>query len=114
MGLRQGLLKKGAARWGILFLLLGIALAVATIQPEPVPVEAQQQSNFDYYGYVKYPNGSFMNGTNITVEVVNFNLPSLGPPPVVGIFTNLSDLTGFFNVTNITGGLNYRIKIHLT
>ncbi len=54
---------------------------------------------FDLYGYTKYPNGSIINNTNVTVDVY-FIVPGQGPV-LNSSFSVLSNNTGYFNVSNI-------------
>ncbi|MBL7160661.1 MAG: hypothetical protein ISS93_02280 [Candidatus Aenigmarchaeota archaeon] len=109
-------LRRGAAKWGVAFLILAVVFSLAYIQFYQ-SAEAQggppggNSANFDFYGYVKGPNSSFLGGANVTIEVVNFSLMTNGPPPTVAKFSNTTLLNGFFNISNITGGANYNIKI---
>ncbi|MBI4181668.1 MAG: PGF-pre-PGF domain-containing protein [Candidatus Aenigmarchaeota archaeon] len=87
-----------------LFLLFPAHPAAAQGGPPP-------SVNFSFHGYVKLPNGSFVGGVNVTVEVINFSAIVQGPPPVVQVASNLSGPDGFFNVTALLGGQNYNLKI---
>ena len=101
-------LRRGVARWGLAALFISLVAGGMLLFS---PTEAQESSeNFDFSGFIKFPNGSFINGTNITIKAINFSSPTF-PPPTVGVFSNLSGPDGFFNVTNITGGVNYLITI---
>ena len=55
---------------------------------------------FDFYGVTKYPNGTKMNNTNVTIEV--YQMAPNQPPSLLDSFTDISDENGTFNVTNIT------------
>ncbi len=109
MGLR------GAAKWGTLALSIAVVLSAAYFTLQQAGAQGGppggSAANFDFYGYIKYPNGSYMEGANVTVEVVNFSQMSMGPPPTVAAFSNVTDAQGYFNISNITGGANYNVKI---
>ncbi|RLE68146.1 MAG: hypothetical protein DRJ45_08395, partial [Thermoprotei archaeon] len=54
---------------------------------------------FDFYGVTYYPNGTKMNGTNVTIEI--YQLPPYQGPSLVDSLSCLSDENGTFNLSNI-------------
>lgn len=100
-------MRKGAAKIGIFLILAAIVVfTVHSLQP----ADAVPGPGFDFYGYVQYPNGSFINATNVTITVTD---TTMGPETVIGIFDNLTDSNGFFNLTNITNDDQYSYKLKI-
>lgn len=104
-------LRKGAVKWGVVFLFFGIVISLAYLNGPPVAEAQEPTGNFSYHGYVKNSTGGFLSGVNITIEAINFSAMGFGPPPIVGVFSNISGSDGFFNITDIQGGVNYNIRI---
>ncbi|MBI4020951.1 MAG: PGF-pre-PGF domain-containing protein [Candidatus Aenigmarchaeota archaeon] len=98
--------------WGMVLIAAAVVvLVMVTTGPREAAAQEGPSANFSFWGYVKYPNGTFVAGVNITVEAINFSAAVNGPPPTAQVISNLSTSTGFFNVSNILGGLNYQVKI---
>ena len=67
----MGLQRRGAAKLGVALLVLSVLFGLSYSFYSSPEAEAQQAAaTFDFYGYVKYPNGSFVNNTNVTVDVL--------------------------------------------
>lgn len=109
----MGLRLKGSVKWGMTLLVLVLLATFLSFTPTEQAQAQMPATHFDYHGFVKYPNGSFINDTNVTIEVVDFNVATIGPPYVNSSFSNLSTVDGKFNVTNVTSAqtLNYQVKI---
>jgi len=63
---------------------------------------------FDFYGYTYDTNGNALNATNVTVEVYQM-IPGSGPS-LVGAKSALSNSSGYFSVSDITGNPAYMYK----
>jgi len=60
-------------------------------------------SGFDFYGYTYNTNKQPLANTNVTVVIYDFS----NQMSVVSTRSVLSNASGFFNVTNLSGGLTY-------
>ncbi|MBL7206188.1 MAG: PQQ-binding-like beta-propeller repeat protein [Candidatus Aenigmarchaeota archaeon] len=54
---------------------------------------------FNFYGYTKFPNGTAMNGTNVTIEIYEM-VPGEGAT-LNSSYSTLSNTSGFFNISGI-------------
>ncbi len=65
-------------------------------------------ANFDFYGFTKDVNGTALNNTNVSMEL--YVQGGGGPPTLITTFNGTSNVTGWFNVSNITSNASYSYK----
>ncbi|GBE56015.1 hypothetical protein BMS3Bbin16_00212 [archaeon BMS3Bbin16] len=92
-------------------IISGLILLSAVISaPGPGPGFCAPGSAFSFSGYTYDTSKTPLNGTNITVDIYSFGPQGL---ELNSSFTNISNATGFFNVTGILGDPQLMYKIQL-
>jgi hypothetical protein len=104
VGRRYGVMVKVSQIVGILLvLLIGISADVAAQGgPPPLP------SEFSFSGFTYDLSKKPLNGTNVTIEVYQFVEGQ--PPALINSYSNLSNESGFFNITGIEVNESYMYK----
>lgn len=91
--------------------VLVITLVLLGVMAFAPGAHAQGVSNFSFSGYTYNDTGSVLPQTNATVEVYSFGQQG---PSLEGTYSNVSNASGYFNITNIEGNDTYFYKPVIT
>jgi PGF-pre-PGF domain-containing protein len=87
----------------VYFILLGLLLSIVMAGAAGAVV-----GTFYFRGYTYNETNAVLNNTNVTIEV--YQMGPGGPPTLMGVYSNSSNESGYFNVSGISSNPQYFYK----